>query len=288
MITRFRHHFSLSVPLFTFGALFFVGLFGIRTLVHVVAAEQVTPMEFALGEGIDVASARLAVVGAFLPRLAQEAGTLTMVAIVATGISLIAVVVHIMKMVRGFGDIRRFTAYLVSRIKLVSWNSRDKTWGMVKDIETGEALPFTQVHLMDGDHTILASTIADARGEYRFRPALSRAFSAGFRLQAIKDGYYFPPSKRKSIATLVHYHGGPLPTVVSAVPSQLDILMDSAGGQRSSSLSVADRALQSAGTVAFLASVALVPLALTVSTGPLTAALVAGLAVSTAGRIATR
>jgi hypothetical protein len=288
MITRFRHHFSLSVPLFTVGILSFIGFFGIRTLVHVAAAEQVTPMEFALGEGIDVASARLAAVGAFLPRLAQEAGPLTAIAVVATGISLIAVIVHIMKMIRGFGDMKRFTAYLFSRIKLVSWDSHDTTWGMVKDIQTGEALPFTQVHLMDGDHTILASTIADARGEYRFRPALSRAFSAGFRLQAVKDAYYFPPSKRKSVATLAHYHGGPLPTVVSAMPPQLDILMDSAGGQRSSSSSAAGKALQSAGTAAFWVSMALVPLALTVNAGPLAAALVAGLAVSTAGRIATR
>jgi len=143
-----------------------------------------------IGDGVDSFAYLMApLTGAFLQAITDNGGILTIIALVATAMSVVEAVRRLMIALRGPGDAGRLMAYGASRSRAVLAANPAHPWGTVRDSVAGHPLAMARVTLVNAHGSVLASTIADVRGRYGFTVAAD-GLPGGCALSVRKSGYY--------------------------------------------------------------------------------------------------
>ena len=268
MFTRWRHNLDMAFPLLAVTVAMVAAIVASGATLSLLNVERPASAALAvIGDGVDEFSLRTAAVVEPVMRLAQEADTLTLLAIAATAISLLAVLLHLIQSLRSVGDVRGFIAYMFDRIRLVSYG---RSWGTVRDATSGHPVPLARITLAAADGSVIATTVADMAGRYGFGFPHGRIVGSAVTLQISKGGYH-------------DVHHADLFPLLAAATHVLDVPLDAAGPV------VAPHHVSRIGamlaTAAFWLSVATVPLAASVAPNPLSFMLVAGLCATTVGRL---
>jgi hypothetical protein len=283
MFSKLAHNFRLGLPIMVIALLCAMASIAVVDGSQLALLNQPASMFMVVvGSAADQVYHSVWPLTNFMQRAAQESDILSLIALVATLISLLAVLVHFFKAIRGSGDAVGFVASLLDRIRLVSW--RNTPWGIVRDIDTGHPLPFTRIGLLANDGSVIAQTVANSAGRFGFPIPLRQAFMNGYSLEAKKSGHYFPPSRARRSASLANYCGGNLPRIATILPERMDLLLE-AKHEPADDNHALHGAVRMAGTVAFWVSMLTVPMAAIVAPNAMTSILIGGLAVSMLTRL---
>ncbi len=166
-----------------------------RFLVEVVIGPRISSLRLAqtFGDGLDEFSM---LAGTSLVALrggvVQYAVWVTLIALVATAITVVSAVKQLSRWVHGPGDIGALMRHIIARARRATgMSSAPIAWGVVHDAKSGHPLSLARVSLLDARGSIIASAIADTAGRYGFHaPAQYARAVAG--MQVHKDGYFMP------------------------------------------------------------------------------------------------
>lgn len=191
--------FRLAAPVLAGVQMIALTVFVAPATLSLLRAERSVDMRTArLGDGIDELSVRLEPVIVTLGQHASGFSGLFVVAAVSTLIALVAVGAHVSRAIGGFGDMGAIIRHTGSHLRSFSAEAKG-LWGVVRDAETDEPLPFARVSLTgaQGVHTI-ARTVSDAAGRYGFGALPEQAETGSLKISVRKSGYYFPSRKQAS------------------------------------------------------------------------------------------
>jgi hypothetical protein len=143
-----------------------------------------------IGDGVDsFAYLAAPLTGTLLQAIIDNGGILTIIALVATAMSVVEAVRRLFIALRGPGDAAGLVAYGASRGRRIISANLIHAWGTVRDSVTGDALALARISLMDSAGRPLASTVADLCGQYGFASTADE-IPVGCSLSVRKSGYY--------------------------------------------------------------------------------------------------
>ncbi|HTP56941.1 MAG TPA: carboxypeptidase-like regulatory domain-containing protein, partial [Candidatus Paceibacterota bacterium] len=199
----FGHNFKIALPLIIAFLAVPALLLAAQSLWQIATLTTVPGTTGAfIGDGIDSFAYLMApLTGTLLQAITDNGGILTIIALVATAMSVVEAVRRLLIALRGPGDSGRLMAYGASRSRALLVANPVHPWGTVRDATSGDALALARVTLVNAHGRPLASAITDARGWYGFTLAAD-ALPGGHALSVTKSGYYGVPNFQPTLSSV--------------------------------------------------------------------------------------